>query len=47
MESNLLIGHKHGKEIYMIEIFVINVLWRAIISCLWVHVGARLDILWK
>jgi hypothetical protein len=26
MEINLLIGHKHGKEIYVIERFVINVL---------------------
>jgi hypothetical protein len=47
MESNLLIGHKHGKEIYVIERFVINVLWKVIISCMWVHVRARLDVLWK
>jgi hypothetical protein len=47
MESNLLIGHKHGKEIYVIERFVINVLWKVIISCMWVHARARLDVLWK
>jgi hypothetical protein len=47
MESNLLIGHKHGRDIYVIGRFFINVLWKAIISCLWVHVGARLDVLWK
>jgi hypothetical protein len=47
MESNLLIGYKHGKEIYVIERFDINVLWNRIISCLWVHTGARLDVLWK
>jgi hypothetical protein len=47
MKNNLLIGHKHGKKIYVIERFVINVLWKGIISCLWVHVGARLDVLWK
>jgi hypothetical protein len=47
MESNLLIGHKYGKEIYVIERFVINVLWKEIISCLLVHAGARLDVLWK
>jgi hypothetical protein len=41
------IKHKHDKEIYFIEIFVINVLWKGIISCLWVRVGARHDILWK
>jgi hypothetical protein len=45
MKNNLLIGHKHGKEIYMIERFVINILWKGTISCLWVHVGARLDVL--
>jgi hypothetical protein len=47
MENNLLIGYKHGKKIYMIERFDINVLWNRIISCLWVHAGARLDVLWK
>jgi hypothetical protein len=47
IESNLLIGNKHGKEIYMIKRFVINKLWKGIISYLWVHTGARLDILWK
>jgi hypothetical protein len=44
MESNnLLIGHKPGKEISVIERFVVNVLWKGIISCLWVHADARLD----
>jgi hypothetical protein len=47
MESNLLIGHKHGRKIYMIERFVTNVLWKRIISCLWVQAGAGLDVLWK
>jgi hypothetical protein len=47
MESNLLIGYKHGKEIYVIERFDINVLWKEIISCLWVHARARLNVLWK
>jgi hypothetical protein len=41
----LLIGHKHGKEIiYVIERFVMNVLWKEIIICLWIHAGARLDV---
>jgi hypothetical protein len=31
----------------MIERFVINVLCKEIISYLWVHVGARLHVLWK
>jgi hypothetical protein len=31
----------------MIERFIINVLWKGIISCLWVHAGARLDVFWK
>jgi hypothetical protein len=31
----------------VIERFVINVLWKGIISCLWVHAGARLDALLK
>jgi hypothetical protein len=31
----------------MIERFVIHILWKGIISCLWVHAGARLDVLWK
>jgi hypothetical protein len=31
----------------VIERFVINLLWKGIISCLWVQAGARLDILWK
>jgi hypothetical protein len=47
MESNLLIGHKHRKGIYMIERFDIDSLWKEIISCLWVHTRARLDVLWK
>jgi hypothetical protein len=28
----------------MIERFVVNVLWKGIISCLWVHADARLDV---
>jgi hypothetical protein len=28
----------------MIERFIINVLWKGIISYLWVHVGARLNV---
>jgi hypothetical protein len=45
MESNnLLIRHKYGKEISVIERFAINVLWKGIISCLWVHAGARFDV---
>jgi hypothetical protein len=39
-----MIGHKHGKEIYLIERYVINELRKGIISCLWVHVGPRLDV---
>jgi hypothetical protein len=31
----------------VIEKFVINVLWKGIISYLWIHVGATLDVLWK
>jgi hypothetical protein len=46
-ERNKDIRHKHNKEIYVIETLAINVLWKGIISCLWVHVGARRDILWK
>ncbi len=45
--NNLLIGYKHDKKIYVIERFVINALWKRVISCLWVHAGARLDVLWK
>jgi hypothetical protein len=41
------IGDTHGKKIYVIERFVINVIWKGITSCLWVHAGARLDILCK
>jgi hypothetical protein len=29
----------------VIERFVINIIWKGIISCLWVHAGARLDVL--
>jgi hypothetical protein len=47
MDSNLLIGYKHGKEIYVIERFVIHLLFKGIISCLWVHAGARLDVYGK
>ncbi len=48
MESNnLLIGHKYDNNIYVIEKFVINVLWKGIISYLWIHAGATLDVLWK
>jgi hypothetical protein len=31
----------------VIEIVVINILWKRIISYLWVQAEARLDILWK
>jgi hypothetical protein len=31
----------------MIERFVINIIWKEIISCLWVYARARLDVLWK
>jgi hypothetical protein len=37
------IRHTHCKEIYVIERFVINVLWKRIILFLWVYTGARLD----
>jgi hypothetical protein len=47
LEINKDIRHKHGKKIYVIEGFIINVLWKGIISCLSVHARARLDILWK
>jgi hypothetical protein len=47
LERNNDIKQKHAEEKYVIEIFVIYVLWKRIISCLWVHAGARLDILWK
>jgi hypothetical protein len=39
-----MIGHKHGKEIYLIERYVVNELSKGIISCLWVHADARLDV---
>ncbi len=42
LKINMDIEHKHDKEIYMIERFVINVLWKGIISYLWVHTRARL-----
>jgi hypothetical protein len=47
LERNKNIKHKYGKKIHVIERFVINALWKGIISCLWVHKGARLDVLWK
>ncbi len=47
LETNKNIKHKHGNEIYVIERFVINVLQKIIISYLWEHSGARLDVLWK
>jgi hypothetical protein len=31
-------------KIYMIERFTVNVLWKEIISCLWVYTKARLDV---
>jgi hypothetical protein len=39
-----MIGHKHGKEIYLIERYVVNELSKGIISCLRVHADARLDV---
>jgi hypothetical protein len=45
LERNKDIRHKHGKKIYMIERFFINLLWKRIISCLWVYGGATLDVL--
>jgi hypothetical protein len=45
LEINKDIRHKHGNEIYVIERFVINILWKGIISCLWVYGGARINIL--
>jgi hypothetical protein len=47
LERNKDIKHKQGNEIYMIERFFMNVLWRGIILYLWVYDGARLDVLWK
>jgi hypothetical protein len=44
LEINNDIIHEHDTEIYVIERFVINVLWKRIISYLWVHAGARLDV---
>jgi hypothetical protein len=41
------IRHTHVKKIYVIERSVINVLWKVIIPCLWVHARAGLDVLWK
>jgi hypothetical protein len=47
LKINKDIRHKHGKEIYVIEKFVINILWKRIISYLWIYTGATLDVLWK
>jgi hypothetical protein len=47
LERNMDIRHTHVKKIYVIERSVINVLWKVIIPCLWVHAGAGLDVLWK
>jgi hypothetical protein len=47
LKINKDIRHKPDKEIYVIENFVINVLWKGIISCLWAHARATLDVLWK
>jgi hypothetical protein len=44
LKRNKNIKHKYGKEIYVIEIFVIKVLCKRIISYLWVHADARLDV---
>jgi hypothetical protein len=44
MESNLLIVHKHDKKIYMVERFIIHLLWEKIFICLWVHAESRLDV---
>jgi hypothetical protein len=43
LERNKDIKHKHGKKIYVIKRFVINVLWKGIISCFLVYAEARLD----
>jgi hypothetical protein len=37
------IKHKYGKKISVIERFVINILWKEIISYLWVHTDARFN----
>jgi hypothetical protein len=42
-----MIGHKHAKEIYWIERYVVNELRKGIISCLWVHVGTILHVIEK
>jgi small basic protein len=44
LERKNYIKHKYGKEIFVIERFIINVLWKGIISYLWVHMGARLNV---
>jgi hypothetical protein len=44
LERKLLIGNKHDKKIYVIEKFIINILWKEIIIYLWVHVWARFDV---
>jgi hypothetical protein len=45
LERNKDIIHKHDNEIYVIKRFLINLLWKRIISCLWVYGEARLDVL--
>jgi hypothetical protein len=45
LERNKDIRHKYGKKLYMIIRFIINELWKEIISCLRVPV-AGLDVLW-
>jgi hypothetical protein len=47
LERNKDIKDKHDEQIYVIERFVINVIWKGIVSCLWIHMGARLDVLRK
>jgi hypothetical protein len=44
LERINVIKHKHGQEIYVINSIVINVLWKGVISCLWVHAKARTDV---
>jgi hypothetical protein len=45
LERNKDIRHTQGNKIYMIKRFIIDVLWREIISYLWVHERVRLDVL--
>jgi hypothetical protein len=47
VERNEDIRHKYGNEIYVIERFVINLLWKGIILYLWVLGGFTFDVLWK